>query len=69
MNEIVFRYLHVKGINGRKMWSTWQEMYDLLAQDVIAVEAMISHRFPIGEFKTAMELVNSGECAKVVLEY
>ena len=23
MNDIVFRYLHLKGINGRKMWSTW----------------------------------------------
>ena len=51
------------------MWSTWEEMYDLLARDVIAVESMISHRFPIEEFKSAMELVSSGECAKVVLEF
>ena len=26
MNEVVFRYLHLKGINGRKMWSTWDRM-------------------------------------------
>ena len=25
MNEVVFRY-HLKGINGRKMWSTWDRM-------------------------------------------
>ena len=69
MNEIVFRYLHVKGINGRKMWSTWDEMHNLLAQDAIAVESMISHRFPVEDFKSAMELVASGECAKVVLDF
>ena len=69
MNEIVFRYLHVKGINGRKMWSTWNEMHDLLAKGAIAVESMISHRFPVADFKTAMELVASGDCAKVVLDF
>jgi threonine 3-dehydrogenase len=69
MNEIVFRYLHVKGINGRKMWSTWNEMHNLLAQDAIAIEPMISHRFPVEDFKTAMELVASGDCAKVVLDF
>ena len=25
MNDIVFRYLHLKGINGRKMWGTWEK--------------------------------------------
>ena len=30
MNDVVFRYLHLKGINGRKMWSTWDTMHELL---------------------------------------
>ena len=33
MNDIVFRYLHLKGINGRKMWSTWDKMHELLSKN------------------------------------
>ena len=69
MNEVVFRYLHVKGINGRKMWSTWDTMHELLSAGKIDVDRVLTHRMPIENFPEAMELALSGECGKIVLDH
>lgn len=69
MNDIVFRYLHLKGINGRKMWSTWDIMHDLLARNAIAVDMIITHRLNWKDFQKGMELTHSGQCGKVVLDF
>ena len=69
MNEVVFRYLHIKGINGRKMWSTWDTMHDLLEQGLIDVNAVLTHRMSIDDFEQAVELAISGNCGKVVLDF
>ena len=56
MNEVVFRYLHLKGINGRKMWSTWNTMHDLLERGLIDVDRVVTHRMGIHEFEQAVKL-------------
>ena len=57
MNEVVFRYLHLKGINGRKMWSTWDRMHALLDSGAIDVERIVTHRLDWRTFPEAMEIV------------
>ena len=69
MNEVVFRYLHLKGINGRKMWSTWDKMHELLQQGSIDVEKIVTHRMPVSKFEDGIELALSGKCGKVVLDF
>ena len=69
MNDIVFRYLHLKGINGRKMWSTWDKMHELLSEGKIDIETLLTHRIPYREFNSAIELAISGDCGKVVLDF
>ena len=69
MNDLVFRYLHLKGINGRKMWSTWEIMHDLLSSGAIDVDTVITHRLSISEFQKGMKLTRSGLCGKVVLDF
>jgi len=69
MNDLVFRYLHLKGINGRKMWSTWEIMHELLSAGAIDVDSIITHRLSINDFQKGMELARSGLCGKVVLDF
>ena len=69
MNEVVFRYLHLKGINGRKMWSTLDKMHVLLEQGSIDVDRILTHRMPVSEFEQGIALALSGECGKVVLDF
>ena len=69
MNEVVFRYLHLKGINGRKMWSTWDTMHDLLERGLIDVDKVVTHRMGIDDFEEAVQLAMEGNCGKVVLDF
>ena len=69
MNDIVFRYLHLKGINGRKMWSTWDKMHELLSKGKIDINTLVTHRMPFLQFEDAMRLAMSGECGKVILDF
>lgn len=69
INEVVFRYLHLKGINGRKMWSTWDIMHNLLSEGKIDVASIITDRLPIEDFEEGMQLAISGNCGKVVLQF
>ena len=69
MNDLVFRYLHLKGINGRKMWSTWETMHELLASGAIDVDSIVTHRMGIIDFQKGMVLARSGLCGKVILDF
>lgn len=69
INEIVFRYLHVKGINGRRMWATWDTMQELLVEGGLDIESVLSHRMPWTEYKQAIALMVTGKCGKVVLDF
>ena len=69
MNEVVFRYLHVKGINGRKMWSTWDIMHELISQDKIDIDTLVTHRIPFEAYPEGVELAMGGDCGKVVVDF
>ena len=69
MNDIVFRYLHVKGINGRKMWSTWDKMHELLSEGKIDIDTLVPHRVSFEDFPNGVELAISGYCGKVVVDF
>ena len=69
MNDIVFRYLHLKGINGRKMWSTWETMHELISQDKVDIETIVTHRVSFNDCKLGFELAMGGDCGKVVVDF
>ena len=69
MNDVVFRYLHVKGINGRKMWSTWDKMHELLRENKIDIETIVTHRTTYQDYPKAIELAMGGNCGKVVMDF
>ncbi len=62
-NQVIFRGLTLKGIYGREMFETWYRMGTML-QSGLDVTAVITHRFP-----AAFEVVRSGQCGKVVLDW
>ena len=67
-DELIFKGLHLKGVYGREMFETWYKMTQLIRSglDILPV---ITHRFPVDRHEEAFEVVRSGQCAKVVLEW
>ncbi len=67
-NDIIFKGITLKGIYGRKMFETWYKMLAML-QTGLDVSPVITHTFPFTEYESAFDVMRSGECAKVILDW
>jgi threonine 3-dehydrogenase len=68
VNDVIFKGLELQGIYGRRIFETWYKMAAML-QSGLDVGAIITHRFPADRFDEAFEVVASGECGKVILDW
>lgn len=67
-SHIIFKGCTVLGINGRKMWDTWYQMEKLLLSGRLELEEIVTHEFPLEQFKKGFETMISGEGIKVLLD-
>ena len=67
-NLVVFNGLTLKGIYGREMYETWYKM-TVMIQGGLDITPVITHRFPYTEFEKGFEVMRSGQCGKVVLDW
>ena len=65
-NEIIFKGIRVHGITGRRLFSTWYRLAGLFKAG-LNIKPIITHTFPMNDFAKGFELINSGQCGKVVL--
>lgn len=66
--KIIFNSLTLKGIYGREMYETWYKMTAML-QSGLNIDDVITHRFPCTEFRAAFDLMRSGQCGKIILDW
>ncbi len=67
-DEIIFKGLHLKGVYGREMFETWYKMSQLLRSG-LDISKIITHVYKVQDYQEAFEVVHSGECGKVILEW
>ena len=67
-NSVIFRSLVIKGIYGREMFETWYKMTSML-QSGLDVRPVLTHKFPIAEYQKGFEIMRSGNCGKVVIDW
>ncbi len=67
-NDVIFKGLVIKGIYGREMFETWYKMASML-QSGLDVAPVITHRFPVGDYQQAFEVMNTGRSGKVILDW
>ena len=67
-NEIIFKSLTLKGIYGREMWETWYKMQQMLLTG-LDLSPVITHRFSIDDFQQGFDVMESGQCGKVILKW
>lgn len=65
-NEIIFKGIRVYGVTGRRLFGTWYRLAGLLKAG-LNIRPVITHSFPMAEFAKGFELIQSGQCGKVVL--
>lgn len=67
-DKVIFKALTLKGIYGREMWETWYQMEQMLISG-INLSPIITHRFSVDEFQKGFDVMDGGECGKVILNW
>lgn len=67
-SEIIFNALTIKGIYGRQMWETWYKMRQMLLSG-LDLSPVITHRLKVADFQQGFDIMESGLCGKVVLDW
>ena len=66
--KVIFKGLHLKGIYGREMFETWYKMAAMI-EGGLDISPVITHRFPIDDFRQGFEVMGSGKSGKVLLDW
>jgi threonine 3-dehydrogenase len=67
-NKVIFRGLTIKGIYGREMFETWYKMTTML-QSGLDISEVVTHQMSYKDFSDGFDLMRSGQCGKVVLNW
>ena len=67
-SDVIFNALTIKGITGRRMWETWYQMEQMLLGG-LDLSPVITHRFKFDDFQKGFDVMVSGQCGKVLLEW
>jgi threonine 3-dehydrogenase len=67
-NTVIFNMLTLKGIYGREMYETWYKMTVML-QSGLDITPVITHRYHFEEVRKGFEVMETGESAKVILNW
>lgn len=65
---ILFKGLILKGIYGREMFETWYLMSSMI-QAGMDMNPVITHRLSIDDYQEGFEIMKSGKCGKVILDW
>jgi len=67
-NDVVFKGISVYGVVGRKIYDTWYQVKELIDNNMLDLDKVITHVMPMSKIEEAMELMGSGNCGKIVLD-
>lgn len=67
--DIVFSAVSVRGVTGRRIWDTWYRMAGLFKSRGFDIAPIITHRLSFDAYEEGFQLMNGGQCGKVILEF
>ena len=50
------------------MYETWYKMNQLLKSG-LDISTILTHEFPVDQYEQAFEIMETGQCGKVILEW
>lgn len=66
--DIIFKGLTLYGVTGRRMYTTWLQMFRMLRSGQFDPTPVITHRFPLDRIADAIAAIKDGAAGKVVLD-
>jgi len=66
-DDIVFKGIHIYGVVGRRIYETWHQVKALLDHNMLHLDKIITHQFPLSKIEEAAEVMNNKNCGKIIL--
>jgi len=66
-NDIVFKGIEIYGVVGRRIYDTWYQVKELIDNELLDLDKVITHVMKMSEIDKAMEIMASGNSGKIVL--
>lgn len=60
------RGITLRGVFGRRLWDTWEDLAAVLATGRVDISWLITHRFPLGDLQPVIDLL-TGDANKVLI--
>jgi threonine 3-dehydrogenase len=67
-SRLIFKGLTLKGIYGREMYETWYQM-EMMLLSGLDISPIITHRFHFEDFQEAFNIMEEGNCGKIILTW
>jgi threonine 3-dehydrogenase len=67
-SRLIFKGLTLKGIYGREMYETWYQM-EMMLLSGLDISPIITHRFHYSDFQKAFDIMEEGNCGKIILNW
>jgi threonine 3-dehydrogenase len=67
-SRLIFKGLTLKGIYGREMYETWYQM-EMMLLTGLDISGIITHRFSADRYQEAFDIMESGNCGKIILDW
>jgi len=67
-SKLIFKGLTLKGIYGREMYETWYQM-EMMLSTGLNISPVITHRFKADDFQEAFDIMEAGNCGKIILNW
>ena len=67
-DNIIFKGLKLKGIYGREMYETWYKMSEMINSG-LDISNVMTHKLSIDRYQEAFDIMEAGNCGKIVLEW
>jgi threonine 3-dehydrogenase len=67
-SKLIFKGLTLKGIYGREMYETWYQM-EMMLTTGLDISPVITHRFNADDYQKAFEIMEEGNCGKIILDW
>jgi len=67
-SKLIFKGLTLKGIYGREMYETWYHM-EMMLTSGLDITSIITHRFKADDYQQAFEIMEAGDCGKIILDW
>ncbi len=68
VNDVIYKEARIYGITGRHMYKSWYAADEIIRSGMVTPEKVITHHFKLEKVEEAIQLAQSGDAGKIIID-